>query len=121
MDNHIALIMERREHARLNLRIPVLLCWAESKNPVPSETVNISSKGFYCTTKEPFAPGDRLRALLSLPAPSESKGNELYLDAKVEVMRVLMDNDASGFGLGCRIAGYHVLSRETAEKWPLPS
>lgn len=45
--------------------------------------------------------------------------SELNLDAEVEVMRVLIDNDTSGFGLGCRIAEYHVVNKQTAQKWPL--
>ena len=84
-----------------------------------SETLDISSRGFYCTTKEPFAPGDRLRALLSIPAAYDSRDSNLYLDAEVEVMRVTMDNVISGFGLGCRIADYHVVDNQTALNWPL--
>jgi hypothetical protein len=118
MENQIAVIKERRKHSRLKLRISVLL-WAESKNPVRSETIDISSEGFYCTTSEPFAPGDRLRCLLSIQAPSDSVESELNLDAEVEVMRVLIDNDTSGYGLGCRIAEYHLVNKQTAQKWPL--
>jgi len=118
MKSEIAMMLERREHARLKLRIPVLLSWEESKNPVRSETLDISSRGFYCTTKEPFAPGDRLRALLSIPAAYDPKVSDLYLDAEVEVMRVIIDNVISGFGLGCRIADFHVVDQQTAMNWP---
>jgi hypothetical protein len=118
MENQIAVMKDRRKHARLKLRIPVLL-WAESKNPVRSETMDISSDGFYCTTSEPFAPGDRLRCLLSIQVPFDSMESELTLDAEIEVMRVLIDNDTAGFGLGCRIAEYHVVNKQTALKWPL--
>lgn len=121
MENQIAVMMERRKHTRLKLRIPVLLSWAESQNPVRSETMDISSKGFYCTTKEPFAPGDRMRALLSIPAAYDFTDSELYLDAEVEVMRVLVDNVTSGFGLGCRIGKYHIVDKQAALKWPSPS
>ena len=119
MENEIAIMLERREHSRLKLRIPVLLSWEESKNPVRSETLDISSRGFYCTTKEPFAPGDRLRALLSIPAAYDSVDSDLYLEAEVEVMRVMMDNVISGFGLGCRIADYHVVDKQAAMAWHL--
>jgi hypothetical protein len=118
MEHQITLIMERRKHARLTLRVRVLIRSAEFKDPVPSETVNISTNGFYCTTKEPFAPGDRLRALLSIPPPDDSIEGELYLDANIEVMRVCAINVASVFGLGCRIAEYQVLDVQTALKWP---
>lgn len=110
MESQIADMKERRRHARLRLRIPVLLCCAESKSSVQSETVDISSDGFYCTSSEPFAPGDRLRCLLSIPSPRDAMESELFLDAEIEVIRVLIDNETSGFGLGCRIAEYHVVS-----------
>jgi hypothetical protein len=85
---------------------------------VASETVNISTNGFYCTTKEPFALGARLRALLSIPPPNDSMEGELYLDANIEVMRVCAIDVASVFGLGCRIAEYQVVDVQTALRWP---
>jgi hypothetical protein len=116
MGQHDRVIVERRKDARLELRVPVLLFGAESENPVRSETVNISKTGFYCSTKEPFAPGDRLRCLLSISAPCDSTESELYLDAEVEVIRVRVDT--SGFGLGCRIGEYHIVSQQ-AIKLPI--
>lgn len=109
-------MIERRKHARLTLRIPLLLFCAASDSPVQSETVNISSDGFYCTTREPFAPGDRLRCLLPIPAPPDTAESELYIDAEVEVMRVRIDNKTPGFGLGCRIADYRVVNKQTAQQ-----
>ncbi len=114
MDDSTSVTIERRKDARLELRIPVLLFGGETENPVRSETVNISKNGFYCSTREPFAPGDRLRCLLSISTPSDAA--ELYLDAEIEVMRVLVDT--SGFGLGCRIGDYHIVNRKPA-KWPV--
>lgn len=107
MDDANAVPVERRKDARLELRVPVVLFGAACENPVLSETVNISKNGFYCATKEPFAPGDRLRCLLSISAPCDSTESELCLDAEIEVMRVLVDT--SGFGLGCRIGEYHIV------------
>jgi hypothetical protein len=118
MDHQIIVNMERRKHARWKLRLRVLIFGAASKGLVPSETVNISTNGFYCTTKEPFVPGDRLRALLSIPPPNDSMEGELYLDADVEVMRVCAIDVAAVFGLGCRIAEYQVVDLQTALNWP---
>jgi hypothetical protein len=106
-------MVERRKDTRLELRVPVLLFGTESESPVRSETVNISKTGFYCSTKEPFAPGDRLRCLLSISAPCDSTESEIYLDAEVEVMRVRVDT--SGFGLGCRIGEYHIISQQAVK------
>jgi len=112
-DNDIAVTLERRQDARLALRVPVLLFGAGCEKPVRTETLNISKNGFYCATKEPFAPGDRLRCLLSISAPSDSTEGELYLDAEIEVMRVLVD--ALGFGLGCRIGEYHIVNQQAVQ------
>lgn len=109
MVQHDRVTVERRKDARLELRVPVLLFGAECEYPVRSETVNISKNGFYCATKEPFAPGDRLRCLLSISVPCDSSESELYLEAEIEVMRVLVDT--SGFGLGCRIGEYHIINQ----------
>ncbi len=40
--------------------------------------------------------------------------SELYLDAEIEVMRVLVDT--SGFGLGCRIGEYHIVNQQTVQE-----
>ena len=112
----IAAMIERRKHPRLKLRIPLLLFLAESEDPIESETVNINSDGFYCTTREPLAPGDRLRGLLFFPASGDSMESGFCLDAEIKVMRVRMDNDTSGFGLGCRITDYHIVNQRTALK-----
>ncbi len=109
----IPVTVERRKEPRLDLRIPVLLIGAEYEKPVRSDTLNISKNGFYCATKEPFVPGDRLRCLLYISGPCGSKESELYLDAAVEVMRVLVDT--SGFGLGCRIGDYHVVDEQAVQ------
>ena len=106
--------VERRKDTRLELRIPILLFGAECEKPVRSETLNISKNGFYCATREPFVPGDRLRCLLSISAPCGPMDSELYLDAEIEVMRVLVDT--SGFGLGCRIGEYHIVNQQTVQE-----
>jgi PilZ domain-containing protein len=110
----VLLRAERRKNARLNLKLPALLFWPDSDNAVRSETVNISSDGLYCIAQEPFAPGDRLRCLITLGGPFHSAQDCLYLEARIEVVRILADNAVPGFGLGCRIKDYHVVSREAA-------
>ena len=107
---------DQRKFHRLALRLPLWLSRRNDEHPIASETLNISTEGFYCTTSEPFAPGERLRCRISLPDDRASnKEAGLYLDADVEVLRVSVpaQRDA-GFGIACRIREYRLLPRNEA-------
>jgi hypothetical protein len=114
---HIAMGADQRKYHRLGLRLPVWLSRRNGEHPIASETLNISTEGFYCTTSEPFAPGERLRCRISLPDDRTShKEAGLYLDADVEVLRVTVTAQRdSGFGIACRIREYRLLPRHEAE------
>ena len=110
---------ERRTRTRLRLRLPILLLKDETETPLWTETADISNNGFYCNTAQPFAPGDELRCLIMLPthAPGTADNNErLYLDAKVDVVRIVM-NEGSGFGIGCEIRQYQVVNGQMLPAW----
>lgn len=110
---------ERRTRTRLRLRLPILLLRGEAETPLWTETADISNNGFYCNTGQPFAPGDELRCLIVLPthAPDAADNNEhLYLEAKVDVVRIVM-NEGNGFGIGCEIRQYQVVNRQTLPAW----
>jgi hypothetical protein len=99
---------ERRKHHRLAVRLPVLLSRPNGEPPTASETVNISSDGFYCTTSQPFIPGERLRCIISLRQGRQAEPYQ-YLDAEVEVVRIIAPQRESGFGIGCRIWDYRLM------------
>lgn len=105
---------DQRKRHRLALRLPLLLSRLNSEqHPIATETLNISTDGFYCTTPEPFAPGERLRCLISLRDDLRVPGEaQMYLDADVEVVRIVARNTESGFGYGCRILDYRLSSAE---------
>jgi hypothetical protein len=111
---------DQRKFHRLGLRLPVWLSRRNGEHPIASETLNISTEGFYCTTSEPFAPGERLRCRITLPEDRVSnKETGLYLDADVEVLRVTVDaQHEGGFGVACRIREYHLRSRNEVESTP---
>jgi hypothetical protein len=109
---------ERRTRPRLRLRLPILLLRSELETPLWTETADISNNGFYCNTLQPFAPGDQLNCLVVLPThtPGATDNDRLYLDAKVDVVRIVM-HESSGFGLGCEIRQYHVVNNKTLPSW----
>ncbi len=112
---------DRRERTRLRLRLPVLVLRTESEAPLRTETVDISNNGFYCNTTQPFAPGEKLTCLIGLPTRSTASpafGDRLYLLADVAVVRIVVDN-SSGFGVGCRISEFRVLTNEAIPSWAL--
>ena len=109
---------ERRRRERLRLRLPVLLLRAESDTPIWSETSDISNDGFYCTTTLPFSPGEKLACMIGLPGQpfGSPRSGQFYLEGQVEVVRLVVSNH-KGFGIGCRISNYHVITSETIPAW----
>jgi hypothetical protein len=103
----------------MSLRLPVLLFRNESENPAHGETTNISNDGFYCTTNEPFAPGERVRCLIALPSLTGIKSDQraLCLDGTAEVVRITADEREAGFGIGCFLSAYHVVQRVFEHGW----
>jgi hypothetical protein len=85
-----------------------------------TETTDISNNGFYCNTAQPFAPGDTLQCLIALPGQkvAEDSSDQLYLEAKADVVRIVT-NSGTGFGIGCQIAEYRVVNRESLPSWAL--
>jgi len=79
-----------------------------------STTENLSSEGLYCITRELFRPAERLQCEIVIPV--ESIGAEeapLRLQCQVTVKRV--EALSSGFGLGCHIEDYALV---TGSPWP---
>jgi hypothetical protein len=109
---------DRRKRSRLGLKLPILLLRTESESPLRTETVDISNDGFYCSTTQPIAPGERLACVIALPAGSSGEeGRErLYLQAEVDVVRIVLNN-GSGFGIGCRIFDYSVVKSDAIPSW----
>ena len=104
---------ERRKRKRIALRWPIRL-FGEQLNPlVESTTENLTSNGFYCVSKEPFAIGERLECVISIPAGSFGyAASPISLQCRVRVTRVEKERD--GFGLGCSIEDYDLLTSSKA-------
>ncbi len=103
---------ERRGQSRTSLRVPLLLLPDGWSRPIPTETENVSMDGFFCRTREAFAPGDRLKFLLLLPnAVTDSEGTRAtYLQGIAEVVRVVSGTSSDSFSIGCRLSDYRVLT-----------
>jgi hypothetical protein len=68
--------------------------------------------GFFCRTREAFAPGDRLKFLLLLPAAlKEAEASRATcLQGIADVVRIVACASGYGFSIGCRLSGYRVLT-----------
>ena len=106
------MVQERRGQPRSDLRVPLLLLAHGWSVPTRTETQNVSKEGFFCHTRQAFAPGEMLRFLLLLPSTatvSESaKGTGLQGTA--EVIRVLAHAADGDFSIACRLSGYRVIT-----------
>ena|SRR5437588_9477870 len=99
---------ERRKRQRIALHWPIRLFRGPNSPSVESTTENLTSNGFYCVSKEPFALGDRLECIIAIPAGSFGYSETpICLQCRVRVARV--ENQADGFGVGCYIEDYDLL------------
>jgi hypothetical protein len=100
---------ERRKRKRVALRWPIRLFRDQNAASVESTTENLTSNGFYCVSKEPFQLGERLECIIAIPAGSFGYADSpICLQCRVRVMRV--EDQHAGFGLGCYIEDYDLLS-----------
>lgn len=101
---------ERRRRDRLKLRFPVQLCRKDS-GAISALTDDLSVSGFYCTSDEPFSPGECLSCEISIPeAASVPKGGALALHCQVKVVRVEVRGLEPGFGIACQFEDREVAS-----------
>lgn len=102
---------ERRNYDRVPLRCAVVL-WNPREGSVTALTTeDLSSEGFYCFCKEPYAPGERLQATLEVPCQYwNGRGTDcLVLQCEVEVVRVVLRGSEEHFGVAFRINDYIVI------------
>lgn len=103
---------ERRAHARVGLRVPVLLIRRGWPQPlyVWSQTENVSLGGFCCQTNESLSLGEHLEFVLIFPEMTRSPGADmrLYLRGDCEVARLTVDSLGGGVGIGVRIQSFTV-------------
>jgi len=94
---------ERRRKSRLRLCCEIGLCSWDGTVQVKTKTEDLSSEGFYCSSMEPFSPGQRLRCDLSIGASDAGPvRNHLLLKRIVKVVRVEVRGLEPGFGIACQ-------------------
>src|SRR5580765_2002303 len=103
---------ERRKRKRVALHWPVRLFRDLTAPSVESTTENLTSNGFYCVSTEPFRLGERLECIIAIPAGSFGYAESpIRLQCRVRVARV--EDQVEGFGLGCHIEDYDLLTDST--------
>jgi hypothetical protein len=104
---------ERRKRKRVALHWPVRLFRDLAAPSVESTTENLTSNGFYCVSREPFQLGERLECIIAIPAGSFGYSESpIRLQCRVRVTRIEDQNE--GFGLGCYIEDYDLLTSARA-------
>lgn len=100
---------ERRQLPRIPLRCPVQLWSPHDGTFTHSVTENLTGRGFFCLSEEPYSVGDELEATLELPTrgrPSNARGL-LRLQCKVSVIRI--SGVQGEYGVACRVTQYSVI------------
>ncbi len=105
-----SMTIERRNHPRTNLRLPVFLLPRDSAFPIRTQTENIGVDGFFCSTEYPFSLGDRVKFLLFLPpAATEPQSTiGMCVHGEAEITRVSIGPHAT-YGVGCGLSAYRVI------------
>ena len=104
---------ERRKRKRVALRWPVRLFRDPATPSVESTTENLTSNGFYCVSRESFHLGERLECIIAIPAGSFGYAESpIRLQCRVRVTRI--EDQGEGFGLGCYIEDYDLLTAARA-------
>ena len=69
---------------------------------VTTETNDVSTGGFYCTSDHPFSPGERLNCEVMIPAKGAVPGRAMVMNCRVKVLRVEIKGLEPGFGIACQ-------------------
>jgi hypothetical protein len=109
---------DRRKRRRVPLRWPVSVFRRPGMQSVEGQTENLTSEGFYCISKEPFQLGECLQCLIVIPVGTIGNSESpVVLKCGVTVKRV--EAIPSGFGLGCHIEDYALITslNATSHGW----
>ena len=104
----MAFSADRRKRKRVALNWPVRL-FQLGGPPVVTSTENLSSEGFYCILNQSFRVGERLHCEIVIPGESLGRvESPIRLRCDVTIRRV--ENLRSGFGMGCDIEDYALVT-----------
>jgi len=93
----------RRQLPRLKTRCGVRLSRVDGRGIVTTDTDNLDDAGFYCSSDQPFSPGDRVECELFVPSEGpDFWGPNLVLQGLATVLRVELRRLAPGFGIFCQ-------------------
>ena len=100
---------KRRPRPRLKTRCGIHLLRVDDQVMVTTDTDNLSDEGFYCTSDQPFSPGDRLECEVFVPTGGpDFHGPTLALHGCARVLRVEIRGLEPGFGITCEFEEQHV-------------
>jgi len=98
---------ERRHRPRVRVNWPLVLFRSTESEIVESVTVDLNSRGFYCSTPVPFGVGELLSCAMRVPTHEpHTRMPERSMECRVRVIRVMRENDGN-FGVACEIEDYH--------------
>jgi hypothetical protein len=97
------MLSARMRLPRLKTRCGVQLSRVDDHGIVITDTDNLDDEGFYCTSDQPFSPGDRLEYEVFVPSEGpDFRGPNLILHGLATVLRVELRRLGPGFGIFCR-------------------
>ena len=100
---------ERRKRARVRVRWRLVLSRDPSgEEAVETLTEDLSSDGFYCFSKVPFAAGELLFCKIHIPIADAGCGAS-HLECHARVVRVEKSSAEDNYGIACLTEDYDVV------------
>lgn len=103
---------ERRRCPRAGLSWALHVTCSGFKHPIRAITRDISRDGFYCFLTTPVTPGEHIECDILVPTHSKRDPEDMaFLRCRALVVRVEQAENASEFGVACRIEDYSIVHR----------
>ena len=101
--------LERRRRTRTPVHWTLCFWSGPLSETIETVTQDLSSDGFYCFSRIPFIPGERLICMLRIPAHRLDRSDRAAeLECQVKVVRVDPVREEGYFGIGCKIEDYRL-------------
>ena len=99
----------RRRRPRMKLSLPVVLIQSNGAIRVETLTEDVSCDSFFCVSYHRFQPDECVECQIRIPAgPNSFTENDLCLQCRARVVRVVSQGPQQGFGIACRLEDYTI-------------
>jgi hypothetical protein len=97
--------------------LPALIRVAGSARKCRGTTLNLSCRGIFCITPEPYPVGEKLQVFVQLPEELSPDGGRLQLRCSVSVVRSEPPGPGQQYGFAAAVEDYRIIAGEPAQEF----